>query len=95
MPSDQSTWLISVPQGHDPQGLIQNLGTKLTQQAKLPPRNIGQLVIPSFKVKIHRGLIKFTEPNNHARPEHSMVLFLSQKTYPSKMLSSLLQSQRM
>jgi len=51
MPSDQSTWLVSVPQGHDPQGLIQKLATKLTQQAKLPPRSIGQLFIPSFKVK--------------------------------------------
>jgi V-type H+-transporting ATPase subunit C len=50
MPSDQSTWLISVPQGHDPHSLFQRLADKLTTQAKLPPRNVGQLVIPSFKV---------------------------------------------
>jgi len=50
MPSDQSTWLISVPQGHDPHSLFQRLADKLTTQAKSPPRNIGQLVIPSFKV---------------------------------------------
>ena len=51
MLSDQSTWILSVPHGQDPQGLVQKLGNKLVQQAKLTPRNIGQLVIPSFKVK--------------------------------------------
>ena len=50
MPSDQSTWLISVPQGHDPQSVYQKAVTKLTTQAKLPPRNVGKLAIPSFKV---------------------------------------------
>ncbi|KAF8807186.1 ATPase, V1 complex, subunit C [Phlegmacium glaucopus] len=61
MPSDQSTWLVSVPQGHDPQGLVQKLATKLTQQAKLPPRNIGQLVIPSFKTGTLDILISLSE----------------------------------
>ncbi|KAF9042085.1 hypothetical protein BJ165DRAFT_1349339 [Panaeolus papilionaceus] len=49
MPSDQSTWLISVPQGHDPQGNVQKLANKLTSQAKLPPRNIATITIPTFK----------------------------------------------
>ncbi|KAF8971576.1 hypothetical protein BDZ97DRAFT_2033436 [Flammula alnicola] len=61
MPSDQSTWLISIPQGHDPQGVFQKLTTKLTQQAKLPPRNIGQLVIPSFKTGTLDSLIGLSE----------------------------------
>jgi len=51
MPSDQSTWLISVPQGPNPHGTYQGVLSKVTQQARLPSRNIGQLVIPSFKVK--------------------------------------------
>lgn len=50
MPSDQSTWLISVPQGHDPQSVYQSTTSRLTTQAKLPLQNIGQLAIPSFKV---------------------------------------------
>ncbi len=52
MPSDQSTWLISIPQGSDPRGTFQRLSTKLNQQTKLPPRNVGHFVIPSFKVYI-------------------------------------------
>ena len=58
MPSDQSTWLISVPQGHDPQGLHQKTVNKLTTQAKLPLRNVGQLAIPSFKVELLGNLVQ-------------------------------------
>jgi len=36
MPSDQSTWLICVPQGHDPNGTYHDLLSKVTQQARLP-----------------------------------------------------------
>ncbi|KAF8168336.1 hypothetical protein B0H34DRAFT_56278 [Crassisporium funariophilum] len=61
MPSDQSTWLLSVPQGHDPQALYQRLETKLTQQAKLPPRNIGHFDIPSFKTGTLDLLISLSE----------------------------------
>ena len=51
MPSDQSTWIISVPQDGDSEGLLEELGSKLLQQSKtFSPSNIGQLSIPSFKV---------------------------------------------
>ncbi|KAF5311794.1 hypothetical protein D9619_003322 [Psilocybe cf. subviscida] len=61
MPSDQSTWLISIPQGHDPQGSFQKIQSKVNQQAKLPPRNVAQLVIPSFKTGTLEGLISLSE----------------------------------
>ncbi|KAH9487155.1 V-type proton ATPase subunit C 1-B [Psilocybe cubensis] len=61
MPSDQSTWLIAVPQGHDPQATYQKLATKLGQQAKLPSRNIGQLAIPIFKTGTLDSLIALSE----------------------------------
>ena len=50
MPSDQSTWLISVPLDGDSEGLLEELAPKLAQQAKLPVQDIAQLQIPSFKV---------------------------------------------
>ena len=51
MPSDQSTWIISVPQDGDADGLLEELGSKLLQQSKtFSSSNIGQLSIPSFKV---------------------------------------------
>jgi len=53
MPSDESTWLVSVPQDGDSEGLLQELSTKLSQQSKLfSPNSIAQLVIPSFKVSL-------------------------------------------
>ena len=50
MPSDQSTWLIAVPNDGDAEGLLQELAPKLTQQAKLQIQDLAQLPIPSFKV---------------------------------------------
>ncbi|PPR01319.1 hypothetical protein CVT26_015400 [Gymnopilus dilepis] len=61
MPSDQSTWLLSVPQGHDPQGTYQKLVNALAQQAKLPSRNVGQLAIPTFKTGTLDSLIALSE----------------------------------
>ncbi|KAJ3508061.1 hypothetical protein NLJ89_g5960 [Agrocybe chaxingu] len=61
MPSDQSTWLVAAPQGHDPQDLFQRVANKLIQQAKISPRNIGQLVIPSFKTGTLDSLIALSE----------------------------------
>jgi V-type H+-transporting ATPase subunit C len=61
MPSDQSTWLISVPQGSNPHGTYQDVLSKVTQQARLPSRNIGQLVIPSFKAGTLESLIALSE----------------------------------
>ena len=51
MPSDQSTWLISVPDNGDTEGLYHELTTKLTGSSKsVLPSNLAQLSIPSFKV---------------------------------------------
>ena len=49
MPSDQSTWLIAIPQDGDSEGTLQELHTKLGVQSKPSPQ-LAQLSIPSFKV---------------------------------------------
>jgi V-type H+-transporting ATPase subunit C len=56
MPSDQSTWLISVPQDGDSEGLVEEITPKLLSQAKFPSKNITSLNIPSFKVGNRRSL---------------------------------------
>jgi V-type H+-transporting ATPase subunit C len=48
MPSDQSTWLIAVPNDGDAEGLGQELFSKLSHQTK--SFGLAQLDIPSFKV---------------------------------------------
>lgn len=51
MPSDQSTWLIAVPQDGDSEGLLHEIRTKLSQQSRSFPINtVAELSIPSFKV---------------------------------------------
>ncbi|KAI0286790.1 ATPase V1 complex subunit C [Russula aff. rugulosa BPL654] len=62
MPSDQSTWIISVPQDGDSEGLLEELGSKFSQQSKaFTPNNIGQLPIPSFKTGTLDSLIALSE----------------------------------
>ncbi|KIL71074.1 hypothetical protein M378DRAFT_20487 [Amanita muscaria Koide BX008] len=61
MPSDQSTWLIAVPQDGDSEGLLQELSPKLQNQAKLPSRNIAELAIPSFKTGTLDSLLSLSE----------------------------------
>jgi len=62
MPSDQSTWLITVPQDGDSEGLLQELTLKLSQQSKtFPSSSIGQLYIPSFKTGTLDSLIALSE----------------------------------
>lgn len=50
MPSDQSTWLIAVPQDGDSEGLFPELKGKLSQQSRSAGNSIAELGIPSFKV---------------------------------------------
>ncbi|KAJ8481111.1 hypothetical protein ONZ51_g6215 [Trametes cubensis] len=51
MPSDQSTWIVSVPESGDAEGLFHELSTKLCSSSKsVLPSNLAQLAIPSFKV---------------------------------------------
>ncbi|KAJ6627167.1 hypothetical protein B0H10DRAFT_1779889 [Mycena sp. CBHHK59/15] len=59
MPSDQSTWLIAVPQDGDSEGLLQELTPKLSQQSK--SNAVAQLPIPSFKTGTLDGLISLSE----------------------------------
>ncbi|TFL06426.1 hypothetical protein BDV98DRAFT_600476 [Pterulicium gracile] len=61
MPSEQSTWLITVPLDADAEGLIQQLRSKLSHQAKLSSQNISQLGIPLFKTGTLDGLIGLSE----------------------------------
>ncbi|KAF9451774.1 ATPase, V1 complex, subunit C [Macrolepiota fuliginosa MF-IS2] len=61
MPSEQSTWLISVPQDGDSEGLLQELAPKLTSQAKLSSNNFAPLGIPSFKTGTLDSLINLSE----------------------------------
>lgn len=51
MPSDQSTWLIAVPQDGDSEGVVHEIRTKLSQQSRsFPKDSVAELSIPSFKV---------------------------------------------
>jgi V-type H+-transporting ATPase subunit C len=51
MPSDQSTWLVAVPQDGDSEGLHQELEIKFQQQLKTFHRStLAQLNMPTFKV---------------------------------------------
>ncbi|KAJ7431787.1 hypothetical protein B0H11DRAFT_2261351 [Mycena galericulata] len=59
MPSDQSTWLIAVPQDGDSEGLFQEISPKLSQQSK--SNLVAQLTIPTFKTGTLDGLISLSE----------------------------------
>jgi V-type H+-transporting ATPase subunit C len=62
MPSDQSTWLIAVPQDGDSEGLLPEIITKLSQQPKTFPANsVAELGIPSFKTGTLDLLIVLSE----------------------------------
>ncbi|TFK88563.1 ATPase V1 complex subunit C [Polyporus arcularius HHB13444] len=62
MPSDQSTWLISVPESGDAEGLFHELSSKLNSSAKSgQPSNLAQLSIPSFKTGTLDSLIALSE----------------------------------
>ncbi|OBZ78841.1 V-type proton ATPase subunit C 1 [Grifola frondosa] len=62
MPSDQSTWLISVPETGDVDGLFHELSTKLCSNSKsVLPSNLSPLTIPSFKAGTLDSLITLSE----------------------------------
>ncbi|KAG2075244.1 ATPase, V1 complex, subunit C [Suillus decipiens] len=56
MPSDQSTWLIAVPQDGDSESLLPEITSKLPQ-----PTRIAELGIPSFKTGTLDSLIALSE----------------------------------
>ena len=57
MPSDQSTWLLSIPQDGDSEGLLQEIQTKFSSKS-LPTNGLAQLQIPAFKVRTHISAAK-------------------------------------
>ncbi|KAF8078381.1 hypothetical protein FPV67DRAFT_1571244, partial [Lyophyllum atratum] len=59
MPSDQSSWLIAVPNDGDAEGLYQELRSKLDHQSK--STGLSQFEIPSFKTGTLDGLISLSE----------------------------------
>jgi V-type H+-transporting ATPase subunit C len=62
MPSDQSTWLIAVPQDGDSEGLLPEITSKLSQQSRsFPPNSVAELSIPSFKTGTLDLLIALSE----------------------------------
>ena len=86
MPSDQSTWLIAVPQDGESEGVYQELETKFQQQLRAFNRkNFTQLSLPAFKVLnlqcfCDLGTNHFTNLSSivylllHPRQEHLTVL---------------------
>lgn len=62
MPSDQSTWLISIPLNGDSEGVHQEITHKVIQQLRTyPPNSISQFSIPSFKTGTLDSLIALSE----------------------------------
>ncbi|KAI0662613.1 ATPase V1 complex subunit C [Cubamyces menziesii] len=62
MPSDQSTWIVSVPESGDAEGLFHELSTKLCSSSKsVLPSNLAQLAIPSFKTGTLDSLVTLSE----------------------------------
>jgi len=59
MPSDQSTWIIAVPNDGDSEGLGQELHLKLSHQTK--SFGLAQLDIPSFKTGTLDLLVALSE----------------------------------
>jgi V-type H+-transporting ATPase subunit C len=50
MPSDQSSWLIAVPNDGDSEGLYQELAGKFETQKALSRSNLSEFKIPELKV---------------------------------------------
>ncbi|KAG5639323.1 hypothetical protein H0H81_004526 [Sphagnurus paluster] len=59
MPSDQSTWVIAVPNDGDAEGLAQELHSKLIHYSRLT--SLAQFEIPSFKTGTLDTLIALSE----------------------------------
>jgi len=53
--------LLAIPQDGESEGVLQELGSKLKTQAKLPPRSIAEFGIPSFKTGTLDSLISLSE----------------------------------
>lgn len=96
MPSDQSTWLIAIPQDGDADGTLQELHSKLASTTKSP--GIAQLPIPALKVPtrpVHRrnpGEMLTDAPSQRQEPSSPWSHYL--KISQSRTQRSLPRSQR-
>ncbi|KIK97653.1 hypothetical protein PAXRUDRAFT_135892 [Paxillus rubicundulus Ve08.2h10] len=61
MPSDQSTWLIVVPNNGDAEGLHSEITSKLAQQSRTSHSSVSELEIPAFKTGTLDSLITLSE----------------------------------
>ncbi|GAB1523898.1 Vacuolar ATP synthase subunit C [Rhizoctonia solani] len=61
MPSDQSSWLIAVPNDGDAEGLYQELSGKLETQKALSRSNLGEFKVPELKTGTLDLLITLSE----------------------------------
>ncbi|EKM60882.1 uncharacterized protein PHACADRAFT_156010 [Phanerochaete carnosa HHB-10118-sp] len=60
MPSDQSTWLVAIPQNGDAEGTLQELHSKLGTSSK-QGASVALLPIPSFKTGTLDSLVALSE----------------------------------
>ncbi|CAE7210190.1 unnamed protein product [Rhizoctonia solani] len=61
MPSDQSSWLIAVPNDGDAEGLYHEISGKLETQKALPRSNLGEFKVPELKTGTLDLLITLSE----------------------------------
>ncbi|KAG9314647.1 ATPase V1 complex subunit C [Chiua virens] len=59
MPSDQSTWLIAIPNDGDAEGLLLEITSKLVQVSRSSP--VAEFAIPAFKTGTLDSLITLSE----------------------------------
>jgi V-type H+-transporting ATPase subunit C len=61
MPSDQSTWLIAIPNDGDAEGLLPEITSKLVQASRSSQAAVTEFAIPAFKVGspyvVHRAVL--------------------------------------
>lgn len=57
MPSDQSTWLIAVPNDGDAEGLLPEITSKLAQVSRSSQTAVTEFAIPAFKVDLPSSLL--------------------------------------
>ena len=57
MPSDQSTWLIAIPNDGDADGLLPEITSKLTQASRSSQTAVTDFAIPAFKVDLSFSLL--------------------------------------
>lgn len=70
MPSDQSTWLIAIPNDGDAEGVLPEITSKLAQPSRSSQAAIAEFAIPAFKVAFRSS---FTPHGSHLTPDSEPV----------------------